>query len=185
MRRAGGIAWNVLAALSLLLGLATVGLWIRSYWIRDMIGFGRADGNSHIAQSIHGRVHLLTNLGGGYSGGTTYQADRLSPRATWNGSLSGYPLVGDIRWRLGFVWQTYDRHYFGLGQAFTISNRLIIVPYWFPTILFALAPLAWAAGVRRRPGLIDLMILVAVVAVVLALLAFVARSVNQPEVTSG
>jgi hypothetical protein len=173
------VAWNVLTALSLLLCLATVALWLRSYRVRDMVGFGWAGGNSHIAPSILGRLHVLTNLGGGYIGGTRYQADRLSPRATWHGGMSSYPLVGDVRWRWGFVWQAYDRGHFGGGPPFVTSNRLIVVPYWFPVGVFALAPLAWAAGVRRRVGWLDLMIIVAAVALVLALPAFLALSMNQ------
>src|SRR5262245_57361978 len=126
MRRARWIGWNVLTALSLLLCLATIALWGRSYRVRDMVGFGWAGGNSHVAQSILGRLHVLTNLGGGYIGGVRYQADRTSPRATWHGGMSGYPLPGDVRWRCGFIWQTYDRHFFGDGNPFRLSNRLIV-----------------------------------------------------------
>jgi hypothetical protein len=179
MRRARWVAWNVLTALSFLLCLATIALWVRSYRVRDTVGFGWAGGNSHIAQSILGRLHVLTQLGGGYTGGTTYQADRLSPRAIWHGGMSGYPPVRDIRWRWGCVWQTYNKGHIGTGQLFWTSNRLIIVPYWSPAGVFALAPLAWAAGVRRRVGLLDLMIIVAAVALVLALPAFLAASMNQ------
>jgi hypothetical protein len=180
MRPARWIAWNVLAALSLSLCLVTVALWLRSYWVRDTVVFGWAGGNSHVAQSILGRLHVLTHLGGGYTGGKSYHADRLSPRATWNGGMSSYPLAGDVRWRWGFVWQTYDRGRSTVGgQPFVVSNRLIVVPYWFPVGAFAPAPLAWAVGVRRRVGLLDLMIIVAAIALVLALPAFLSMSMNQ------
>jgi hypothetical protein len=179
MRRAGWIAWNVLTAMSLLLCLATMALWLRSYWVRDMVGFGWAGGNCHTAQSILGRLHVLTNLGGG----TYYGADRMSPEAIWTGGLSGYP--PDVHWRLGFVWQTYDRSHMGVGQIYWVSNRLIVVPYWFPAGVLALAPLAWAAGLRRRIRLLDLMIIVAAFALVLALPAFLARSMNQTGADPG
>jgi hypothetical protein len=185
LERAGWIAWNALTALSFLLCLASIAVWLRSYRVRDVIGFGRAGGDSHIAQSILGHLHVLTHFGGGYIGGMRYQADRLSPRATWHGGMSGYPLVGDVRWRWGFVWQTYDRGHFGGGQPFRSSNRLIVVPYWFPVGVFALSPLAWAAGLRRRVGLLDLMIIVAAVAVVLALLASLAASMAQAGAGTG
>ena len=183
MRRAGWVAWNVLTALSLLLWLATMGLWLRSYRVRDTVGFGWAGGNCHTAQSILGRLHVLTNLGGGCVGGTTYGADRLSSQAIWSGGMSGYPR--DVRWRLGFVWQTYDRSHMGMGQIYWTSNRLIVVPYWFPAGVLALGPLAWAAGVRRRVGLLDLMIIVAAIALGLALPAFLARLMNQAGTDSG
>jgi hypothetical protein len=177
MRRAGWVAWNVLAAVSLLLCLATVALWLRSYRVRDMVSFGWAGGNCHTAQSILGRLHVLSHLDGGCSGGASYRADRLSPQAIWNGGMSHYPL--QARWRLGFVWQSYSLFHMGMGQPHTTSNRLVVVPYWFPAGVLALAPLAWAAGLRRRVGLLDLMILVAAVAFGLALPALLARSMNQ------
>ena len=59
-------------------------LGLRSYRVRDTVGFGWTGGNCHTAQSILGRLHVLTNLGGGCVGGMTYGADRLSPRATWS-----------------------------------------------------------------------------------------------------
>ncbi|AMV36460.1 hypothetical protein [Planctomyces sp. SH-PL62] len=91
--------------------------------------------------------------------------------------MSNYP--SRVRWRLGFVWQTDSRLHMGLGRPYTGAYRLIVVPYWFPAGVLMLAPLAWAAGLRRRVGLIDLMILVVAIALVLALPAFLARSMNQ------
>jgi hypothetical protein len=179
MRRAGWVAWNVLSALSLLLCLSTVALWFRSYWVRDTLGFGWAGANCHTAQSILGRLHVLTSLGGGCSGGATYGADRLSPQAIWSGGMSGYPQDADVRWRLGFVCQSYDRIHMGMGQAYRASYRLVVVPYWFPTAVLAVAPVAWAAGFRQRVGLIDLVIIVAAVAVVLSLPILAAKSMNQ------
>jgi hypothetical protein len=177
MRRVGWIAWNVLAALSLLLCLATLVIWVRSYWVRDTVGFGWAGGNCHVSQSILGRLHVVTILGGGCNGGATYQADHLSPDAIWNGGMSGYPLR--VQWWLGFVWQTHSRTHMGMGQPYTTTYRLIVVPYWFPAGVLSLAPLAWAAGLRRRVGMVDLILLVAAIALTFAMPAFLARSMNQ------
>lgn len=183
MERAGWTAWNVVVAMSLLLWLATTGLWARSYWVRDLVGFGWSGGDCHMAQSILGRLHVHTMLGGGYTGGTTYQSDRLSPRAIWSGGMSGYPLR--VRWRLGFVWQTYTRGHMGMGQPYSMTYRLIVVPYWFPTGVFALAPMAWAAGLRRRLGLVDLILIVAAVALMLAIPMLLARSMNASRDVAG
>jgi hypothetical protein len=183
LKRAGWVSWNVLTALSLLLCLAPLALWVRSYWVRDTIGFGWAGGNCHVAQSILGRLHVLTTLGGGCSGGASYGADRLSPQAIWSGGMSGYPTA--VRWLCGFVCQMYDRTHMGMGQIYRMSYRLVVVPYWFPVGALALPPLAWAAGLRRRVGLLDLMIIVAAVAVVLALPAFFARAMNRSGATPG
>jgi hypothetical protein len=140
MRRTGRIAGEILTALSLLLCLAVVALWVRSYRVRDLIAYGPAGGNNHIAQSILGRLHVLSDRDGGSTGGASYRADRLSPQAIWNGGMSDYPL--DVRWRLGVVWQTYTRTHIGFGQPWTSSHRLIVVPYWLLAGVFALPPLA-------------------------------------------
>jgi len=53
-------------------------------------------------------------------------------------------------------------------QTYTIPNRLIVVPYWFLASVFALPPVAWLIGTRRRFGLRAAMVLAAAIAVVLA-----------------
>ncbi len=142
----------IFSVLSLLLCVATVGLWVRSYWVRDLIIFGRAGGNCHLVQSILGRLHLQSGLDGGYSGGLSYYTDRLSPQAIWNGGTSGYPPV-PVQWRFGCVWQYYTKYHMGFMQdaGFTTSHRLVVVPYWFPAAIFAVLPV-WRLThwVRRR-----------------------------------
>jgi hypothetical protein len=160
---------NSLMVLSLLASLGTVALSMRSYRVRDLVGFARDGGNCHVAQSILGRLHVLSNLDGGCEGGVNYYSDRLSPQAIWNGGMSSYP--GDVQWRLGFVWQTYDSgHMDHQGGIITTSHRLIVVPYWFPAAVFASVPIAWMIGTRKRFGLLAVMILVVEIAVVLGCL---------------
>ena len=89
IRRVLRVTTNGLTVLSLLLSLTAVALCMRSYRVRDIIGFGRVDGNCHTVQSILGRLHVLSDLDGGYTGGVFYSADRLSPRAAWHGGMSG------------------------------------------------------------------------------------------------
>jgi hypothetical protein len=113
---------------------------------------------------------LLSDLGGGYRGAVSYRADRLSLKDRWDGGVSAYPLEAELEWRLGFVWQTSVSYHFALGQPFTITSRLIVMPYWFPAAVFALAPHSWAIRTRRRLGLLGVMILVAAIAVFLACL---------------
>jgi hypothetical protein len=154
---------------SLLVSLVTVALWVRSYRVRDLVGFARDGGNCHVAQSILGRLHVLSNLDGGCTGGVNYYADRLSSQAIWNDGMSSYP--ANVQWRLGFVWQTYDSgHMDPGGGVFITSHRLIVVPYWFPAVVFASVPIAWIIGTRKRFGLLAVMILVAAIAVVVACL---------------
>jgi hypothetical protein len=155
MRRFRRVLVNVLTALSLLLFAAAVALWVRSYWVRDIVGFGRAGGNCHLAQSILGRAHLSSNLDGGCTGGFTYSANRLSPNAVWHGGMSGYP--AKVEWRLGFVFQHHTQYHFSWGRVgpaggLNTTHRLIVIPYWFPAVLFAAAPAAWCWRRYRRGG---------------------------------
>ena len=168
IRRALRVTTNFLTVLSMLICMAIVALWLRSYWVCDLISYARRGGNDHIVQSLLGRVHLLTSFGVVPDGGASYRCDRLGPQSVWDGRMSSYP--DDVQWRLGFVWQTYEHTGFPMGQVITTSHRLIVVPYWFPSGVFALAPFAWLIRTRGRFGLLGVMILVAAIAVVLACL---------------
>jgi len=148
---------NLLTALSLMLCLAAGVEWLRSYWVRDVVAFGRAGGHCHVAQSIRGGLHLLSNLDGGCSGGFTHASDPLDPNALWNGGMSSYPISTERH--LGFVWQHYTRSrvvWDWPAHMVATRHRLVVVPWWSVTGLFAIAPAArltvrlWRR--RRRPG---------------------------------
>jgi len=149
-----------MAALSLLLCVATVVLWVRSYRTRDAIGWGWHGGNCHLAQSIVGRVHVLSDLDGGCEGGFSYSAMRLVPNPMWNAGMSSYPVK--VEWHGPFIWQTYTRSS-GFGfmpggrSSFVINHhRLIVVPHWALSGLWAVGPAVWAvACVRRRRWAIE------------------------------
>ena len=53
MRRLVRWTFNALAAASLLLCMATAGLWVRSYWVPDQFYARRPDASGH------GRVHYF------------------------------------------------------------------------------------------------------------------------------
>jgi hypothetical protein len=151
MRRALRFTGNIVTVLSLLLCVATMDLWLQSYRVRDIVTFSSGDGNSHVLQSILGRLHLLSQLDYKSNSEATHRAVRLSPQDTWNGGTRGYPPDDDVQWRLGFVCQTYEFTFLTVGHGdLKQFNRLIIVPYWFPAGVFALAPLAWMAGRIRK-----------------------------------
>src|SRR5688572_18173214 len=101
--------FNLCACCSLLLMLGTTGMWIRSYYTRDMVSWV-SEGNGHIMQSILGRVHVMSSLDGNSSGQFTHREDKLVPNALWNGAMSGYPLT--VNWKLGHVWQRYQRQHY-------------------------------------------------------------------------
>jgi hypothetical protein len=142
---------------SLLVSLGSAVMWARSYFVRDIVGFGRDGGNCHLVQSILGRVHVLSNLDGGCEGGFTRSSDRLVDGAVWTGGRSGYP--SEIRWRLGVAYEVYDHNHWRRvrlsgagGPVFVTHHRLAVVPYAYPVALFALLPVVRLAGWWRRRG---------------------------------
>ena len=142
------VAFTIVCGLSLLLFVADVAVWIRSYWIRDIAGNVTATGNGYLIQSIRGRLHIISDLDGHSAGGFHHRQDWLSPDAIWNGGMSGYPVK--VEWHLGHIWQKYQRYhrtflsgYGGSSQAMTTNHRLIVIPYWSPAVIFAVLPTIW------------------------------------------
>lgn len=155
------ILFSTLAGISGLLFLAVAGVWVRSFFQRDMVSFVTSKGNGQLIQSIRGRLHIISELEGRSSGAFLHRVDRLSPDAVWNGAMSGYPVK--VEWRLGHVWQHYTRQLFPLysgfgGSPFILTHhRLIVVPYWSPALLFGILPTIWTwrfvkSGHRRKLG---------------------------------
>jgi hypothetical protein len=165
------VIWNVLTALSFLACLATLALWVRSARTLDTVHANW----SHLPQqyasvfSIQGRLVLDTpyiHWRGEADAGIKYEAQSLDPGENW----SGYVCPPGCRSWLGFVWQDYDPAATEGRSNFTrYPYHVIIVPHWFLAGVFAVLPLVWVAGVRRRVGLLDLMALVATIAVLLGL----------------
>jgi len=154
------VLFTIVSAVSLLLFMAVVGVWVRSYWVRDIVGNVTAKGNGYLIQSILGRLHIISDLDGGAAGGFHHREDWLSPDAVWNGGMSGYPV--NVEWHLGHVWQRYSRTHFlpmsGFGGgAVPTHHRLIVIPYWSPAVVLAILPAIWIwrlvkHGRRRRAG---------------------------------
>jgi hypothetical protein len=157
MKRFRCILANAIATLSLILCIAVLGLWVRSYYFRDILSWTPGPASTHVTQSIRGAVHDLTTFGTVAQGSMQYQSDRLSPQAIWNGGMSSYPV--EPEWHLGFIYQYYTRVRMAVymtersnsTRLFTTSHRLIVIPYWFPALLFALCPF-WRliSRIRKR-----------------------------------
>ena len=154
------VLFTIAAGLSLVMFMAVVGVWVRSLFCRDIVGFVSGNGNGQLIQSIRGRLHIITSLDGRSSGSFSHQADRLVPDALWNGGMSGYPVK--VEWHLGHVWQLYSQHhYFSIdtipSRVLTTNHRLLVLPYWSPAALFSILPTIWLwrfvkYGRRRKIG---------------------------------
>ena len=136
----------IIAGLSLLLFMAIVAVWIRSFFVRDIVSYVSKNGNARLIQSIRGRVHIIIDLDGKSSGSFSHQEDRLAPDAIWNGGMSGYPMK--VEWHMGHVWQRYSRLHITLAPSpgmprWTTNHRLIVIPYWSPALLCAILPTIW------------------------------------------
>src|SRR4051812_24850563 len=103
--------FSLAVMISLLLCMATVTLWLRSYWYIDSYRHG---GSSHYLLSLLGRVHLLTDFGTQGGGGESHlYSERLSPQTVWNRGSSGYP--PQPQWRFGCIWHSYTRFHMPFG----------------------------------------------------------------------
>jgi len=157
MRRAGRIIYNGAVAVSLLLCLGTVGVWVRSYWVSDKLNWENLSPDWYYLDSKtlrYSRGGL--QLGSTLCAGLTYTQDAGHLSLTHR-PASAYPL--------------YDRSvvpgvrgFGGLGfeiileaKAATAKNprifwvqRTLTLPLYFPTLLFALLPAHYFLRVRRR-----------------------------------
>ncbi len=147
----GALSYIVLAALSLLslgLCLATIVLWVRSFWIADAYR-PVLDQDLVAYQSYRGRLHYVH-----VSQDRLAQSDQKYPPPGW----SSVPASQALLWQ---EWNgpTHDS-YTALGFGYTNSLRaftISAIPYWALVGLFAILPLReapeflrWLNKVPRR-----------------------------------
>jgi hypothetical protein len=141
---------NLLTVLSLLLGVAVVALWVRSYFRADTLRRVYVpDRQRHgiIFQASFNRgVARLTRYDLRYSGPP---ADDLTPMLrpgipSWSSRKSRPTATTAERWLLAF---SYDDGTASPGTAFPERVRAVVVPLWTFAILFAAPP---AVVLRRR-----------------------------------
>jgi hypothetical protein len=159
MRRLPRILLNAATALSLVLCVATVALWVRSYRLADVVGWTGRD-RVAVATSDRGRLTV-----GAVTVPATWVA-ALAAHRGWDRStrpagtadvgptLARYPGTRRHWHALGFRWFVSDG---GQGQASlgsadaALPQRVVAVPHWATALAFAAAP-AWRFGRRsRRP----------------------------------
>ena len=131
-----------MAGMSLVMCLATVGLWARSYWRADILVYGHPDGwNDHVistrGQMAISRVHATYPRPLGFS-----RHSNTPRRLTYN------------RW--GFDW-VHEKRVPHWGENVTEWKR-VVFPHWCVVVLTAIAPGTLLPSVLRRlkykhPGL--------------------------------
>ena len=138
---------NLLAALSLLLCAAVLAFWVRSYWVKDHLGWVQFDTrlpqpqahSGWILGSGHGRVVVnelwFTSAPRPPQRDWRFTWERLDA-ATWLP-----PARGRFAW-LGFGYESTGQAQQGWRGGF--------VPHWFLAALFAAPPALWLVAHRRR-----------------------------------
>jgi hypothetical protein len=155
MKRAGRIIYNGAMALSLLLCLATVGVWVRSGWVSDTLAWC-----DYPAGGAYQHVHLVRISRGGVQSiswhciGAPAFVNRRSGFYHTCESASEYPVYENTVWWAVVV---RARHFAALG--FEVVPEVSGPPFWstsasatlesstyplyFPTLLFAWNPAYW------------------------------------------
>src|SRR5438105_4760595 len=141
MRRIGRYILNGLTGLSLLLFVATLGLWGRSHWRDDQF---QHSGRQWVVNSSNGRIWFL-HSSIPYWTGNGYKVFPLNPKyeRQWDGlwSIRGIPPQssrdgwGRIVVVCGFAYAT-DTQTFARQVRYTRLG----VPFWFIAMLTAVAP---------------------------------------------
>lgn len=162
MRRAGWIIYNGAVVVSLLLGLGTVGVWVRSGWVCDNFRLvdWPADRSSFRESTVLcscGGLQFTSSRYKGYVEGNgdspffehVSQAASEYPRFP-TGYLPGRPFESRIQAALGFELVRDAKWRSGMDFQPNIAASCLTVPLYAPTLLFALLPAHYFLRVRRR-----------------------------------
>jgi hypothetical protein len=172
MKRFRRRLFNWLVALSVLLFLATIAFWVRSYWRGDEFYIQR---QMHRWEFASSSGVLEASVKQRYPAEITYSA-KAPPKIRFTGPPQSYgdeltvrhfdintrsqagpwPRSGPFLYRLGFQWDIEST----ISVTGRLPNRIekspadvgrfVGVPTWFVTILAALLPSAWIAGKYRH-----------------------------------
>jgi hypothetical protein len=141
------------AAVSLVLLVATVALWVRSYWYRSGAGFNRRSASEQFVMNLnYGKFTFVINA---------VPEARLATKSVFAGEIPADPhLIDASKWTEGtyFFYEalgfsiSYPSPATPAAKAARLSRYVAVVPMWFVAVMFALLPaVRWRSCVRRRP----------------------------------
>ena len=146
MKRLRRITFNALTALSLVLCLATAGVWVRSHWIVDSLQWYRGD---HYTRVWHSNPAAIANRGTLTVG--VVGTSNPSHAFLWQQRIAFKPDAEDAPDERIWCGFGYSRerlsNWRGHGQY---SMTFVSLPFWFATLLTAAAPAAWLRGKYKR-----------------------------------
>jgi hypothetical protein len=153
MRRLLRILLNAATVLSVLLCVATVVLWGRSYQWCDDVQINRNTPTAAISAAVsapRGCIQISYRRVP-FAPGTSVKSINLG----WRGEWRSWPVPR--RWDSGFSrkavrWEFARFAYAAPPASPAIDQWLLTFPLWFPTLGFAIAPATWTwwRGCRRR-----------------------------------
>jgi hypothetical protein len=123
--------------LSLILCLATVGLWVRSYWKENSLDYCHLSGQ-------FGTLALYSELGRIHAHRFEFDPDHVSPMKRWV-YQSQLSLRDPYVPRPMFQVERYDPNAYASRAVWSL-----LFPHWLPALLFAVAPACWLLGPWRR-----------------------------------
>ena len=150
---------NLLTALSLVVCVAVLALWVRSRFFQDSFAWERVEHRGHYR--VSSRYVLHTYRGGVEISGSVYGEGRgaevthaAAQPATW---ASGPPRPSfhfprhalTVANRLGFLLENDDVARDALRDTFR-GGWMLAIPYWAPLLFAAVLPAASLSGWRRR-----------------------------------
>ena len=167
MRRLGRIMYNLAMAVSLLLYLGTVGVWVRSYWVGESLVW-----STLAIDRIRYHEDMVRCERGGVQFSCSRTAYMFHP---WVDDDDFHRYLDDVvqypvyqnQWE-GVIHVDYQR-YAALGfemvpqslslnygdTPYSISEKSLTLPLYFPCILFALLPAHYFLRVRRRRRIVS------------------------------
>ena len=139
--------FTILPALSLLLCVAVVVLWVRSYWRHDTASCWRGRyacsfGSSGGAIVLSFPLDYYRNMPPGVH--YHYHAFRQSPGRTMSMYRAGRPGV------LGVAWYYDPPRSYPYDNRDGVTFRVLVFPHALLAGMLFILPLAWAVSARRR-----------------------------------
>jgi hypothetical protein len=162
MRRAGRIIYNGAVVVSVLLLLVTAGVWVRSYWVSDMVYWCDWPSDyayNHFRKAISSRGGLqlvIDHYEGNYmpafeTHGCHYSARNERQYPVLSDWYFNQPLFeGHRQSALGFAVESASSGSSMVGPQLSQTIKSLTLPLYFPTLLFALLPAHHFLRVRRR-----------------------------------
>jgi hypothetical protein len=122
--------FTAVSVLSLLLFIATLALWVRSYWRFDRVNHVDHKHRLRRLENLRGHMEIAAVGSSGWAPGYSYVSSTSQDRAfVFGGFAGGDSKSGSF---LGFGYASID-----LGPR---TLRAIAVPHWFLALLFAILP---------------------------------------------